>query len=327
MFLPPGDGGELTVNVWYADYDKIEVPLEHADKEVPGWKRVPYGPVRVDVPLDPDVLGGSKGVPVPLSRGLVLRGELRTTNMEGLLEGTRVLSLFLVNERTVEQKDRDRNYAFQVRMALRYEPGFVSRPNRRGEEGDSDQRVLALMFREHREWAVGHNTSLEEPEVVDGKVKTLTTTQLPRYQVPQVDHRPLADVTTEMATLAKLDAPGLENALQPLVEAYGAWIDEQRSEPLHRQNLDDTRKVLCDEAHRAKKRMVEGIDILGRDAQRFGAIPTSSKSSIRASLPRPCLGFGATGPAGSTTGTSSGRWSVSPERSPGTSTARSCSRP
>jgi hypothetical protein len=86
----------------------------------------------VPVPLDASVLQHKDGIPVPGSRGLVLKGELRSTAMDGLDPGTRVLSLFLVNDRKSVERDRDTKLAFQVRMQLTYERGFVSRPNRRG---------------------------------------------------------------------------------------------------------------------------------------------------------------------------------------------------
>lgn len=157
----------------------MEVALERSDKKVIGWKRVPHGPIRVTVPLDPKVLTDPKGIAVPGSRGLLLRSELRTTDMEGF-EGTRVVSIFLVNDRTPQERDRDTQFVFQVRLAVHYERGFLCRPNRRGEDGsDEDQRVLALMFRDRMEWAVGRNTSVEQPAKIDGKVTRLQTTQLP----------------------------------------------------------------------------------------------------------------------------------------------------
>jgi hypothetical protein len=94
VFLPPGDGDAIHVDVSYADYDKIDVAIDKAEKKQTGWKRVPHGPVRVAVRLDAGTLAQKDGIPVPESRGLVLRGELRTTEMEGLEPGTRVLSLF-----------------------------------------------------------------------------------------------------------------------------------------------------------------------------------------------------------------------------------------
>src|SRR5690606_34269248 len=111
VFLPPGEGDSIDAFVYFADYDKIELALDRADKKVTGWKRVPHGPVKVTVPLDPKAL--EKGVSRPELMGLVLKGELRTTDMAGLEKGTRVLSLFVVNERTAEEVDRDRQFVFQ----------------------------------------------------------------------------------------------------------------------------------------------------------------------------------------------------------------------
>ena len=148
-FLPPGEGDAILVDVWYADYDKIEVALDHTDRKVTGWKRVPHGPIAVPVPLDASALHDKDGIPVPGSRGLVIRGELRTTTMEGLEPGTRVLSLFLVNDRGVTERDRDTQFVFQVRMRLTYERGFVSRPEpaRRGRQRRGPARARAHLPR------------------------------------------------------------------------------------------------------------------------------------------------------------------------------------
>ena len=279
VFLPPGKGDSIDVDVWYADYDKIDVPIEQKETTKVGWKRVPHGPVRVRVPLDEKALQQRDGIAIPESRGLILRGELRTTDMEGLEPGTRVLSLFLVNDRGAMVRDRDTQYVFQVKMALTFERGFVSRPNRRGEDGsDDDKRVLALTFREHCEWAVGHNTSVASVVPKSGQVTRLETTQLPTYEVARVDHRALADVTTGMADLAKLDGKGLANALSPLVEAYGKWIDQQRYVSLERQALEETRNDLMNKAERAKSRIAEGIALLGKNAQALRAFQLTNQS-------------------------------------------------
>ena len=46
VFLPPGERDTLEVDVFYADYDKIEVAIDRDDKKRIGWKRVPLGPIR-----------------------------------------------------------------------------------------------------------------------------------------------------------------------------------------------------------------------------------------------------------------------------------------
>lgn len=269
VFLPPGDASDhIEVEISYADYVKEEVAEDTEKRAKVGWKRVPCGPYTVSVPLDPKALSSREGIRWPESTMLRLRGELRPTAIEGLPSGTRVLSLFLVNERQPLDRDRDLNFIFQVGLKLRYKEGFIARPNRRGEAGDdADQRVLALMFRDRFEWAVGHNTSVDtiSPDE-DGRVREVRTTQLPSYEVRRVQHEAVEEIETEMRQLYELDGPGLVNALSPLIEAYGEWIENQRYTSLERTELEKTRDKLMEQADRARKRMREGIELLGSDA-------------------------------------------------------------
>ncbi|MBZ5709393.1 DISARM system helicase DrmA [Nannocystis pusilla] len=276
VFLPAAAPGSevdhIEVEIAYAEYIKEELAEDNEKKTKAGWRRVPHGPYPVQVPLDPRALGGRDGICWPEAAALRLRGELRTTDIDGLPPGARVLSLFLVNERPPLDRDRDLNFIFQVRLVLRYPRGFLARPNHRGEDAnDDDQRVLALTFRDRFEWAVGHNTSVEMPRPdADGKVRELRTTQLPRYEVRSVRHETAKDKIgleiTEMRQLAALDGPGLVGALSPLVDAYGAWIERQRGKPI-RGKLEDTRTELVDEAEQARTRIRAGIDLLGRNPE------------------------------------------------------------
>ncbi|MCB9591142.1 MAG: DNA/RNA helicase [Sandaracinaceae bacterium] len=286
VFLPPGDGDHLEVDLAFADYDKVETAEDRDDKKSIGWKRVPHEEKDIKIPLDRAVLEGRDGIPVPNTSGLRFRGELRTTDIEGLPTGSRVLSLFLVNERTVLDKDRDLSFVFQVQFSLRYEPGFEKRPNRRGEDGDDeDQKVLALNFRDKVEWAVGHNTSLARPVPdADESVRTLATTQIPEYEVPRVEHVRFDDVLTRMATLAKLDGEGLERGLAPLVDTYSRWINEQRTESLPRQSLEDTRSRLMQKATKARDRMWEGIQLLKNDTEILEAFKLANQAMYVAAL-------------------------------------------
>ena len=268
VYLPASRAGgdSIDVEVAYADYDKVEVALDRDDKKINGWKRVPRGPIRFAVPLDEAVL--QRGVVVPESSGLRIQGELRTTDIEALDPGARVLSLFLVNDREALETDRDLNYIFQVRLGLHFEPGFLWRPDRRGEkaQADDDQRVLALLFRDRREWAVGHNTSLLSPVPdADGKVRALCTTQLPRYEVADVEHRNIPSLVVEMQQLGKLDGKALARSLAPLVEAYAQWLDAQRHRRLDRASLEETRDELVKKAEQIKERIAAGIELLTRD--------------------------------------------------------------
>lgn len=266
-FLPPGpvDGCDhIEVEVSWADYVPEDISEDHTDQTKKGWKRLPRGPYTVQVPLDGKALASKTGVRWPESTSLCFRGELRTTDMEGLEPGTRVLSLFLVNDRAALDRDRDVNFAFQVKFTMRYRGGFIARPNRRGEDAKNyDHRVLALLFRDKCEWAVGHNTSVKQPAPDEqGRVTELTTTQLPEYAVKGVKHEPIGGVSTGMLELSEMDGTALKNALTPLLDEYASWIQRQRDVYLERDELAKTRGILMDEASRALERMAEGIRLL-----------------------------------------------------------------
>ena len=270
VFLPPRASSEpdhIEVEVSYADYVKEEIAEGHENRAQIGWRRLPNGPHRVQVPLERSILESRNGVSVPASSGLRLRGELRETDIAGLPRGARVLSLFLVNERMPLEQDRDLNYIFQAQLTLRFPPGFLHRPNRQGENADDeDQRVLALQFREHCEWAVGHNTSLAMPDLnADGQVTELATTQLPCYEVRSVRHQSIADVETGMKKLYAMDGAGLSHSLTPLIDAYSQWIDKQRYTVLDREALEQTRDMLMNKAQRSRERIAEGIRLLEND--------------------------------------------------------------
>lgn len=294
VFLPAARGGSsgdaIDVDVAYADYRKEPHPddaseddtaasrrartsyrgaVKESDDTTPRsvWRRVARGPVTVTVPLDREMLE-REGIEIPGSDGLWLRGELRDAAIAGLPDGARVLSLFVVNEREPLERDRDLTFAFQVRMTLRAAGGFLPRPNRQGDDAnDEDPRVLALQFRDRCEWAVGHNTSVvaPKPDPHDDRVRELTTTQLPRFEVPSVAHAGVDGLELGMEALSNLGGDGLVRALSPLVEAYGSWIDRQHNVPLTSDAFDQTRKLLLAKADIARRRIAEGIERLASD--------------------------------------------------------------
>jgi hypothetical protein len=269
VYLPPeplSGPDAIDVELTYADYDPIETEDGTDGKKKTVWKRVPHGPIRFPVRLDPRKL--EEGVRVPESVDLNIIGELRSTSMEGLGDNARVLSIWVVNDRVAEEKERDRSFIFQVRLTLHYNPGFRWRPNRRGEDAASedDPRVLALLFRDRKEWAVGHNTSILHPVAdSDGAMRTLVTTQLPRFEVADVEHRKIDGLTLGMADLAKLDGKGLARALATLTAEYARWVESQRTHFLERKALEETREHLVQKAEACRRRIIKGIALLESD--------------------------------------------------------------
>jgi hypothetical protein len=179
VLLPPGSITETVgVTVRYAEYrpvapanDASEADAEPtaASEGLAGWERVPQPPRRCALAIDPERI--RRGVEVPGAPGLELVGKLGVASGRGLPEGTRALSLFLVNRRRPEDPKRpDEQCIFQVELQLDFAGGFLARPNRKGEGSkDWDENVSDLQFRGRCEYAVGHGVAVEVvPSGADG---------------------------------------------------------------------------------------------------------------------------------------------------------------
>jgi hypothetical protein len=272
VLLPAGAVTDVvTVRVRFATYTLDESATETGEKGAPKWKRIPHGPIVLELALDPARL--RKGTMVPNTPLVWLGGELRQTHAPGLEAGTRVLSLFLVNRRALpaETKRKDEAFLFQVELEVEHANGFVPRPNHLGEHADDDDdRVSDLQHRHHDEWAVGHGVAVEAltPSSASQGVTKVRTTFFPESEVRRVATQDVAGVTTQMDELAKLeDGAALEGALLPLLGAYGAWIQNQRQRDVKSARRGETRDELAQQAWIALARIRKGIERLRDDAE------------------------------------------------------------
>ncbi|MDY0001547.1 MAG: DISARM system helicase DrmA [Polyangia bacterium] len=296
VLLPPGQASDaLTVVVSFAEYRAEKMEQEDGKKPARVWRRVRREPVTVLLELDSKTVGN--GVGVPGYPGIHLRGKLdpvAEAAAQGLEDGTRALSLFLVNERNVGERGReDEEFVFQVRMELRFEAGFVPRPNRRGERsGHWDDRVSDLQFRSRCEFAVGHGVAVEVVAAggearAEGRVTAVATTWLPRAEVRRVETHREPGVVTEMEKLGALaDGEAVEAALGALPERYGAWIEEQRAIELRSLKRRETLDILMNNADTARRRIASGIRRLKKDAEVREAFCLANQAMAAAALQR-----------------------------------------
>ena len=255
----------VKVTVWFAEYVREERESPERKRKRTVWRRVPQPARSVEVKLDAVLI--EKGVALPDTTNVRICGKLEAADAPGLAGGTRALSLFVVNERTPGERGRqDEQFLFQVHMEMAFEPGFVPRPNRLGEGSEHpDDDTADLQFRDHREWAVGHGVAVEIPDGNE-KVTLIRTTWVPRCEVRKVDTHEEPNVVTAMEDLAELpDGAALEKALGPLIDAYGAWIEQQATITLDSDERKKTRKRLLKNAGRAKDRIRNGIARLTTD--------------------------------------------------------------
>lgn len=277
ILLPPGRSTEIVrVELYWADYAEIELDKREGKKRAErGWKRVPRSPVTVDVALDAKRL--ASGVAVPGAPGVALRGKLETMRAcKPLPDGSRALSLFLVNERPIEdatrKAEREEKSMFQVAMTVSFAGGILARPNQTGEQArDFDDRIADLQFRERCEHGVGHGVAVEPVGAEkDGTVPAVRIVWIPTAEVRRVVTREDAGepIDVRMESLAAIEEGGaLVANLSRMTKAYAAWIDAQRKAPVGGGALRaETQGELMNLATRAKERMDEGIAVLARDA-------------------------------------------------------------
>jgi hypothetical protein len=301
VLLPP-DVREIDVLISWGDY-RTEPRLDEAallpdppqeeagtggrpksiDRPPVDWVRIPREKtVRLAVPDGrgpPVVIPDSKAE--QCSAGcLALEAHSRQFSYktsDGNAENVRVLTVFLVNRRArVHRFYADVSYAFQARMELHCERGFLPRVDLSGIAAtDDDLRVSDLHYRDVREYAVGRNTAAGWPadSSSEALVTRAWTDPLPCAEVERVAPNEDPDLTRRvsfgMEKLARIAADGaaaIAAALSDLPELYGAWVETERSKlPGLSPGRREVAGKLIDDMIHARTRIERGIDILQRD--------------------------------------------------------------
>lgn len=286
-FLVPMETRALTVTVRWGDYALTEI--EGADGK-PGsvWQRQPRE-AAVRVPL----AGASEPVVhnVPDSGGVqlhVVERLISAQDLEGHLpQGTRSVSVFLVNHRTPvanEQGEPDLAYVFQPELEVRSDRPFVPRPDLRGARAaEWDEQVADLHYADTPEFATGHGISAEW-EIVDSACRLLRTAWIPSAEVEKTATVPVPGVEISMDALGALaDSDAVEPALRPLVTQYRSWIEARRSDIA---TLPGARRETATELLRlaslAADRIERGIGVLAKDADALDAFRIANRAVARA---------------------------------------------
>jgi Helicase conserved C-terminal domain len=179
-------------------------------------------------------------------------------------------------------------WLFQAKLAVDAADGgavFVGRPDGL-ELPDPEDQLLAVSYRQRLEHAVGHNVAVHV-ELEEGdptRAVRLETTALPFSELAQMrppnqeDEPLLGGLELDMEVLGNAPDGELPVLLEPLVVAYGDWLDRQR---MRLEQGDDGLAVhreagaeLLARAEEARRRVAEGIELLrgdelARDAFRF----------------------------------------------------------
>ncbi|MEU5524784.1 DISARM system helicase DrmA [Streptomyces sp. NPDC047860] len=269
---------ELTVSASWARYEQAPAPEGSYRSTV--WRRVPMsGSVTVpltegDLPPDPTLLNSD----APHVR---IRGRARR------FDGNWLVSLFLVNDQP-GSSHKQQAWLFQAELSAAASDGapvFLRRVTDRASGGDAEDRNeqnrLAMTYRFHPEFAVGHGVAVHvEPDPVDPMAaRRISTTAAPWYEVPQtgvpnakddVDLPELAELVTDMERLGAMGPAELQAALMPLVTGYRRWIEERGAEigsaRAHLDGFAHEANANLSQAREAADRIEAGIRLVVRDA-------------------------------------------------------------
>ena len=188
-----------------------------------------------------------------------------------------VVTVFLVNKRLEPaSRYRDLAYAFQVRLTLTCEAGFVAQHDlSRIARDDWDDQLADLHYRDSAAYAAGLGCAAAHVTDADGCVRRVHTTHLPRAAVERTVAAAVPGVVFGMdalATLAREDGQALQAALTPLVTGYRDWADGQREaatapDLANASQRARTAATLIAAQDEARTRIAAGIALLAGDAQ------------------------------------------------------------
>jgi hypothetical protein len=285
-FLVPKETRVLAVLVRWGDYVQEEIQ-GHDDKPLPVWQRRPRGEM-VDVALtgastDPAVhdVPGSAGLQLHVVERMVSKEDLD----EQIPKGTRAVSIFLVNHRTLaKEEEPDLAYAFQPEIEVRSDRPFVPRPDlRETSPADWDEQVADLHYADTPEYATGHGVSADW-EIVNGRCCVLRTAWIPSAEVEKTVTVDIPGVELSMQALGALeDGQAAKAALRPIVLLYRDWIS------MHRSGLgvvSGTRRATAEELLRlagiAADRIELGISTLAKEPHALDAFRLANRAVARA---------------------------------------------
>lgn len=230
------------------------------------WQRIP---VNVACP------------PISVRDGLIERLFIepdRAVYLTGIcraVKGGYSLTLFLVNGQGEPKRNKDEVWIFQPEITL-YSPDgeavFAKRPLSRVLL-DREDLTMEMLYRAHQEFAVGHGVGVTVKADPDNPARALgvATQVLPRAEITPMNARSIPGLITDMSVLAATPQGGFGAALQPLIDAYRLWLDEQEQRVQQPDSLllpyveNGVAGAQIEHGRETLRRIQAGIDLLDSD--------------------------------------------------------------
>lgn len=238
------------------------------------WRRTQVEGRSHDIPLRAGRI--SRWSPDPASPDVYVDGRIRRYN-----HGWTV-TLYLVNGQREPRKNKDEAWVFQPELSVtaldangEEAPLFrrvLARPGATGRPPDEAQR-LRMLYRKQVEFAVGHGVAVRAERAqgcFDAAIR-LRTVVAPWFEVWPTLPEPAPGAQLEMRALAETPDGAFRAALQPLLDAYAAWIEARQREvdtpaPDLQPFLDAARENLA-ACRAALERMRAGVEMLSTNPQ------------------------------------------------------------
>jgi hypothetical protein len=282
-FCVDGEVKAIKAHATWGQYkrEKREDQTDYKGKTLLVWKRYLRGggceiPLK-DGPITPQA-------PDPQFPDIYIKGQIRKRNTHFSV------TLFLVNAQE-ELRPKDEYHIFQPKLiasGVDNQAVFCKRSSL-GSNSDLEERLMAMLYRNYVEFAVGHGVSVhaEVSKQSPDRAVSIETVIVPSYEVPRTTppteedagNNPafgkLAGLVLDMKVLAESDSKKLLKQLGPLVTAYRDWIDGEEAK-LNDPNsgfsqFGDAGRVTIDNCRGTLKRIEEGLEVLTKDSKAFEA--------------------------------------------------------
>ena len=280
-FCVDGEAKSITVNATWGQYkrERRDDQTDYKGQTLLVWKRYTRGG-SIEVPLRDGPI--KPKAPDPAFPDIYVQGLIRKRNIHY------VVTLFLVNAQE-ELRPKDEYHIFQPKLVASGLDGQVVFCKRAtlGTNNDLEERLMALLYRHHVEFAVGHGISVHAEVAKDSpdRAISIATVIVPCHEVPRTtppteedaDENPafgkLAGLVLDMKLLAEADAKTLPKQLGPLVTAYRDWIDREEAKLKDPKEglaqFGDAGRVAIDNCRFTLKRIEEGLELLTKDTNAF----------------------------------------------------------
>ena len=282
-FCVDGEAKTIKASATWGQYkrEKRDDQQDYKGNLLKVWKRYTRGGT-VSIPLKDGPIKAKS--PDPQFPDVYIQGQVRKRN------ALFIVTLFLVNAQEA-LRPKDEYHIFQPKLTASGENGqavFCKRTTL-GNNDDLEDRLMAMLYRHHVEFAVGHGVSVHAKFAADSPDKAISIESVivPTYEVPRTappteedaGENPafgkLKGLVLDMKLLAESDAKKLPKQLEPLVVAYREWIEREQAKLKDPQeglsHFGDAGSVAIDNCRLTLKRIEEGLMLLTKDKKAFEA--------------------------------------------------------